>query len=215
MKSVIPDLEHEQKLWQQGVQSIAGIDEAGRGALAGPVVAAAVIIPPFSRLEGLWSEVRDSKQLSPTKRQELEIAIQKQSLAWGVGAVNSEDIDQLGIAVATKEAMLAAIRALHVRPSYLLIDWVKLPEAAVPQQSLIKADERIASVSAASILAKVHRDRLMIEYAEQFPDYGFAGHKGYGAATHMAAIAKYGACPIHRRSFAPFTQPNQRHVKSR
>ena len=207
MASEIPSFEFEQALWQQGNLHVAGIDEAGRGALAGPVVAAALIVPPFSVLDGVWAEVRDSKKLSPTQRERLEPIIQQQSLAWGVGAVDAEIIDQIGIAPATKRAMRLAVAALSVQPTFLLIDWVKLPEIAIAQQSMPKADLRIATVAAASILAKVHRDRIMTEYATLYPNYGFASHKGYGAAAHLAAIEQFGGCPIHRHSFAPFIQP--------
>lgn len=208
MASEIPGFAFEQELWQAGLQWIAGIDEAGRGALAGPVVAAAVILPPNSLLDGIWAAVRDSKQLSAQKRQQLEGEVQQQAAAWGVGLVEADVIDQIGIAPATRRAMKIAVEMLSIRPEHLLIDWVKLPEVNIRQQSMIKADARIVSVAAASILAKVHRDRLMIEHAIRFPHYGFASNKGYGAAPHMAAIKQFGGCAIHRYSFAPLNQPS-------
>lgn len=207
MPGEIPTFEYELELWQQGALHVAGIDEAGRGALAGPVVAGAVIVPPFSKWEGVWAAVRDSKQLSATQRQRLESQIQQCALAWGVGTVDADVIDRIGIAKATRQAMIDAVKGLSCQPDCLLIDWVKLPEIAIRQQSMTKADARIVSVAAASILAKVHRDRLMIAYAGRYPEYGFDSNKGYGAAAHMAAIERSGGCSIHRRSFAPFLQP--------
>lgn len=201
-----PTFDYERPLWQAGIRYIAGIDEAGRGALAGPVVAAAVIVPPLSRLDGVWDAVRDSKQLSAIQRQKLETQIQEQALAWAVGSVDAEQIDQVGIAKATKQAMLEAIAQLSVQPEYLLIDWVKLAETEIPQQSLTKADVHIVSVAAASILAKVYRDRLMVKMDQLYPEYKFAKHKGYGAALHMAAIEQHGPCPIHRHTFAPISK---------
>ncbi len=206
---VIPSLAAEQALWEQGILHIAGIDEAGRGALAGPVVAAAVIAPPFCTLEGIWAAVRDSKQLAPARRELLAAEVRECALAWGVGVVSATEIDGTGIAPATRKAMALAVEmaAQRVEPDYLLIDWVRLPALSLPQQSLVKADASIVSVAAASILAKVHRDALLCACAGDFPAYGFAAHKGYGTAQHLAAIAAYGPCAIHRRTFAPFTQP--------
>lgn len=191
-------------LWTQGYRRVAGIDEAGRGALAGPVVAAAVIVPPFAALEGIWAEVRDSKMLAPARRATLAEFIRAQALAWGVGVVGCEIIDACGIASASKQAMVAALHGLE--PDALLIDWVRLPMLALPQQSLVKADATIVSVAAASILAKTHRDALLVALAEQFPAYGFAAHKGYGAPAHLEAIRRCGPCPHHRLSFAPLCQ---------
>ncbi|MFN8439641.1 MAG: ribonuclease HII [Caldilineaceae bacterium] len=201
-----PTFEYEEALWQRGSLYVAGIDEVGRGALAGPVVAAAVIVPAFSQLEGVWCQVRDSKQLSALRRQVLEKEIQQQALAWAIGKVEAEIIDQVGIAEATRRAMLEAIARLAVQPDHLLIDWVNLSQAGIAQHSMPKADARIASVAAASILAKVYRDRLMCEADLCYPDYGFAKHKGYGSAAHLAAIEQHGPSPIHRRSFAPLLQ---------
>jgi len=202
----IPTLGEESRLWQAGYQAIAGIDEAGRGALAGPVVAAAVIVPPLAPLTGIWTEVRDSKLLRAGQRQALVHEIQAAALAWGIGATAAPVIDRIGIAAATRQAMLAAIQALAVAPDYLLIDWVKLPEVAIPQASSIKADQRIVSVAAASILAKVYRDDSLTALHDHYPTYGFAHHKGYGTQAHLAALAAAGPCPEHRHTFAPIAQ---------
>ncbi len=201
-----PTLAEEARLWAAGYRHVAGVDEAGRGALAGPVVAAAVIVPPHSPLTGVWASVRDSKLLRPATRAALVAPIQDAALAWGVGAVAAADIDSIGIAAATRWAMLQALAALRTAPDSLLIDWVRLPEAALPQLCVPKADQRMVSVAAASILAKVTRDRLLEAMAEIYPQYGFAGHKGYGTAQHLAAIQAHGPCPEHRHSFAPLAQ---------
>jgi len=203
MHKIRPTLAQETRLWQAGYRHIAGIDEAGRGALAGPVVAAAVIVPPETPLEGVWAQVCDSKLLSAARRSELEIEIQTAALAWGIGSVAATVIDQIGIAAATRLAMREAVLALQPAANYLLIDWVKLAEINLPQESSIKADQKIVSVAAASILAKVHRDRLLVALHEQYPSYAFHQHKGYGTATHLATLVQDGPCPEHRHSFAP------------
>lgn len=203
----IPDLKTERSLWAQGLRHVAGIDEAGRGALAGPVVAGAVIVDADACDAPVWSAVRDSKQLTPARRAALAPQIEAAALAWAVGVVEAATIDEVGIAPATRLAMSAAVEALAPRPRYLLIDWVRLPLVNIPQQSLAKADQHIASVAAASILAKVHRDRIMVELGERYAAYGFAAHKGYGAAAHLAALAQWGPSPVHRHSFAPIAQP--------
>jgi ribonuclease HII len=186
---------------------VAGIDEAGRGALAGPVVAAAVIITPESADLPLWAEMRDSKLLTPAKRAALAPQIRAAALAWGVAAVPAQQIDAVGIAAATRAAMQAAITALNPPPQHLLIDWVRLPLVNLPQYSCARADQTIISVAAASILAKVHRDGLMVELDARYPLYGLARCKGYGAPAHLAALACHGPCPEHRHSFAPIAQP--------
>lgn len=201
-----PTLDYETHLWAAGYHHVAGIDEAGRGALAGPVVAAAVIAPPNVQLDGVWADVRDSKLLSPSQRATLMPRIQAAALTWAVGVTPATVIDAVGIAAATRRAMCAAIDGLTPTPDWLLIDWVKLPEAPIPQSSHIRADQTIVSVAAASILAKVHRDHLMVTLHEQHPRYGFASHKGYGAASHREALARFGPCPAHRHSFAPIAQ---------
>ncbi|MEZ4675528.1 MAG: ribonuclease HII [Caldilineaceae bacterium] len=202
----MPTLQAEVRLWQAGYRHVAGLDEAGRGALAGPVVAAAVIVPPYSRQEGLWTEVTDSKLLSATQRATLEGHIQESALAWGIGAVSAQQIDVMGIGPATRQAMMTAIAALAVPADYLLIDWVRLPQCPILQESYTKADQRFVSVAAASILAKVHRDRLLTMLHERYPCFGFAQHKGYGTAGHLAALATHGPCLEHRYSFAPLAQ---------
>ena len=201
-----PTLEAEQALWAKGYRLVAGLDEAGRGALAGPVVAAAVVIDPGTASHPLWSHVRDSKLLTPAQRRALAPQIEAVALAWGIGCVPAHAIDQFGIAAATRQAMCEAVGGLNVRPAYLLIDWVKLPALNIPQQSSAKADQRIACVAAASILAKVYRDGCMVALDGHYPAYGFAAHKGYGAAAHLAAIRQCGPCPEHRHSFAPLAQ---------
>ena len=204
---ILPTLDYETRLWQAGYQRVAGIDEAGRGALAGPVVAAAVIVPPGAKLEGVWAEVCDSKLLSPQRRGELESQIQAAALAWGIGCVSALLIDEMGIALASRLAMRDAVAALQPPADYLLLDWVKLPQVNLPQESFVKADQKSVAVAAASILAKVHRDRLLVALHEQHPAYAFHLHKGYGTAAHLAALERHGPCVEHRHSFAPIAQP--------
>jgi len=200
---IIPRFDHERRLWETGCRHVAGIDEAGRGALAGPVVAAAVMIDPDSAGLPLWGELRDSKLLTPTQRAVLAPQIRAAALTWAVAAVPAGDIDVLGIAAATRAAMQAAVAGLTPPPQHLLIDWVRLPLVNIPQFSCARADQDMVSVAAASILAKVHRDGLMVELDARYGVYGFAQHKGYGAAAHLRALASCGPCPEHRRSFAP------------
>ncbi len=176
---------------------ICGIDEAGRGPLAGPVVAAAVILPKDCDILYL----NDSKQLSEKKREELYDVILEKAVATGVGIVSPQVIDEINILQATYEAMRMAIGKLSVTPDLLLNDAVKIPEVSIRQVPIIKGDAKSISIAAASILAKVTRDRMMYEYDKLYPEYGFAGHKGYGCAAHMAAIREYGPCPIHRMTF--------------
>jgi ribonuclease HII len=165
------------------------------------------MVPVATPLTGVWAEVRDSKLLRPAARCALEGPIQQAALAWGVGVVAATVIDEIGIAVATRQAMLQALAALGIRPDFLLIDWVKLPQSGLPQICIAKADQKMASVAAASILAKVTRDRLLDTLGQQYPVYGFGSHKGYGTAHHLAALATHGPCPEHRHSFAPIAQP--------
>ena len=191
-------------LLSQGYFLVAGVDEAGRGCLAGPVVAAAVILPLDDaacalRLEG----VRDSKQLAAPVRESLYDRIMEYALAVGVGTGSVELIDECNILQATKHAMRSAIGRLSPPPQALLLDALLLPDVPLPQRSLIKGDERCLSIAAASIIAKVTRDRLMVHLDRQYPAYGFARHKGYGTEAHLAALREHGASPIHRQSFAP------------
>ena len=187
----------EQTLRQQGYQRIAGIDEAGRGALAGPVVAAAVILPFNCQISG----VTDSKQLTPKKRARLFDEIRRTAVAVGVGCVDNKEIDQINILQATMAAMAQAIAQIKPAPDYALVDGTHLPNIFLPAEAIPKGDTLVQSIAAASIIAKVTRDRLMIELDETYPGYGFQVHKGYGTLLHRQAIAQLGSCPIHRRSF--------------
>ena len=189
---------YEAQAWKTGVGRIAGVDEAGRGPLAGPVVAAAVVIAPDRRIKGL----ADSKLLLPGERETLFHLIRGRALAVGVGVVDHETIDRVNILEATRRAMTGALAALSVVPELVITDFVALPALPCPQRNLVAGDRRCASVAAASIVAKVTRDRLMLEADRRFPEYGFARHKGYGTAEHLAALDRHGPCPIHRRSFA-------------
>lgn len=177
--------------------SVCGIDEAGRGPLCGPVVAAAVILPDEYNI--LY--INDSKKLSETKREEVYKEIDKYAVAYGVGIVSPERIDEINILQATYEAMRTAIHKLSVKPDILLNDAVTIPMVDIKQVPIIKGDAKSQSIAAASIVAKVTRDHLMEEYDKLYPEYGFAKHKGYGTAAHIKAIKEYGPCPIHRRTF--------------
>lgn len=201
-----PTFIEEQKLWQQGYHLVAGIDEVGRGSLAGPVAAAAVILPQSLDVPPELSGVRDSKELTPKQRELLSPQIQEQATAWGIGMVSAELVDGLGIVEATRRAMSQAIRELSLYPQFLLIDALKLPQIALPQKAIIDGDKLSLSIACASIIAKVARDRLMIDLDKKHPGYGFAHHKGYGTPEHLDCLAKLGPCPIHRRSFAPVNQ---------
>ena len=190
---------YEKEAGQRGFHYIAGIDEVGRGPLAGPVVAAAVILPKDSDLVGL----NDSKQLSHTKRMELFKKINEQAIAIGVGVVSPAEIDRINIYEATKVAMTKAIEALVPEPDYLLLDAMKLSNIKLPQESIIKGDTKSISIAAASIVAKETRDQMMVEYDQQYPGYGFSENAGYGTAKHLEGLNTLGVTPIHRRSFAP------------
>ncbi len=206
----MPNLHFENGVWKEtGSSLIAGLDEAGRGALAGPVVAAAVILPLDSppRLQQL-DEVNDSKQLSAKKRDQLYALIIANALSFGVGATPAAEIDQIGIIPATKLAMLAALEQLQPSAAYLLIDGrIRLKNIPLPQQSIIRGDSKSLSIAAASILAKVTRDRIMVALDARYPAYGFARHKGYGTEFHRGAIARLGPMPEHRMSFSPLRTP--------
>ena len=190
--------EFEKKLYEDGVKYIAGIDEAGRGPLAGPVVIGCVIMKPESFIE----YVNDSKKVSETKREMLYEKITKEAVAWSTGIVDEKEIDELNILNATKKALTDAIDKLNVKPDIILVDALdKIDTNGIKYISVIKGDAKIYSISAASIIAKVTRDRIMKEYDEVYPQYGFAGHKGYGTAKHIQAIKEHGICPLHRKSF--------------
>jgi len=193
-------LHHESALWQQGVARIAGVDESGRGPLAGPVVAAAVIFPAdFEPIPG----VNDSKRVAPRLREALVPRIRERALAVGIGIASEVLIDEIDILQATYRAMQSAINALGPPPDMLLIDGRGGPRNGIPARHLIRGDSASLSIAAASIVAKVTRDRLMAEYDRVYPQYGFARHKGYATRAHVAAIRRHGLCPIHRRTFRP------------
>lgn len=202
----MPNLSREESLWAAGIEWVAGVDEAGRGALAGPVVAATVILRRNTPLAGLWSEVRDSKVLSAAAREALEQEIQALSAAWAVGSATVTEIDKFGVAVAARLAMGRAVAELKPQPQHLLIDWECLPEVRIEQTNWAKADLDSVSVAAASILAKVWRDRLLVELDAVYPAFGFAQHKGYATEHHRNSLAIHGPCPEHRLSFAPVAQ---------
>jgi len=201
--SPYPTIEIEKRLWQQGYTSIAGLDEAGRGAWAGPVYAAAVILPNDEHIEQILYGLKDSKKLSAQQRERWRSCIQAASIAWAVASASCTEIDELGIAMATRKAMLRALKQLPYPIDHLLIDYFHLKESALPQTCLPKGDERCLSIAAASILAKTSRDAYMRELDEKYPLYGFAQHKGYGTAQHRATIQSEGLCEIHRLSFKP------------
>ncbi|MCL1848684.1 MAG: ribonuclease HII [Clostridiales bacterium] len=191
--------ERETELRSQGYLRVAGLDEAGRGPLAGPVVAAAVVLPPGLLLRGL----NDSKKVSPGNRYRLEEEIKAYALDWGIGEASHLEIDEINILNATRLAMGRAIDALREAPAYLLLDAVQL-SISIPQEGMIKGDEKVACISAASILAKTYRDRQMEGWDALYPVYGFKQNKGYPTAAHRAAVFAEGPCPIHRKTFLKF-----------
>lgn len=199
---------YENQLREKGYRYIAGLDEAGRGPLAGPVVASAVILPPDTEL--VIPGVDDSKKLSSLRRGKILEEIKEKAIAWAVGIVDVETIDQINILQATKKAMKQAVEGLQTSPEILLIDAVELAQVSLPQQPLIHGDALSVSIAAASIVAKETRDAMMIALDSLYPEYGFASNKGYGSAQHIAALRKYGPCPIHRRTFIKnFTGTNE------
>ena len=190
----------DKQFYDMGFRSFAGVDEAGRGPWAGPVVAAAVILPQDASLPGL----NDSKKVLPKKREDLFLQIKECALAIGVGIVGNNEIDSLNILRATLAAMSQALGTLKVIPDLVLIDGnIKLPDISISQRCIVSGDSKSAAIAAASIIAKVTRDRIMLEFAKQFPQYGFEKHKGYGTKEHMDALNNFGPCPIHRKSFEP------------
>ena len=200
---LFPELEQSTLFFEamarrQGYRAVAGIDEAGRGPLAGPVVAAAVILPEDFDLPGL----NDSKQLSEKKRNQLYPLIHEQALAVGIGVSRAGEIDQVNILQATLLGMSRAVGRLSLPPDFLLVDGITPVPIGIEQKTLKKGDSRSLSIAAASVIAKVVRDRIMVAYDRLFPEYGFAGHKGYGSQQHRDAVARYGPCLCHRRSFA-------------
>lgn len=187
---------YERQLWAMGYKMVAGLDEVGRGPLAGPVVAAAVILPSELVLPG----IDDAKRLSPRRRQELYQLVRENAISVGVGMVHPDGIDEANVMLATYKALIKAVNNLSVAPDYLLIDGLHLPNVTQPQAPVVGGDTQSCSIAAASIVAKVLRDEYMIEMDRQYPEYGFANHKGYGTAEHRAALEKYGPCPIHRKA---------------
>ena len=197
---------YERTCYKKGYELVAGVDEVGRGPLAGPVVAAAVILPPNCKIEG----INDSKKLSAKKREMLAEEIKEKAIAYGIGAVSPERIDEINILQATYEAMGQALDALEPKPQYILADAVTIPKIDIPQEGIVKGDAKSISIGAASIVAKVTRDHMMEEMAGVYPNYDFASNKGYGSQKHLAGIARWGICPIHRRTFVKnFLQETQ------
>lgn len=190
-------LMHQFENQYSGYHLICGIDEAGRGPLAGPVVAGACILPKDAEILYL----NDSKKLSEKRREELYVEIKEKAVSWAVGIIDNHVIDDINILQATYRAMRSAVSQLQPEPDLLLVDAVTIPETDIRQVGIVKGDAKSVSIAAASILAKVTRDHLMVEYDAVYPEYGFAKHKGYGTAQHIAAIREYGLTPIHRRSF--------------
>jgi len=201
-RGVLPTVEKELLLRSEGSWPVAGVDEAGRGALAGPVVAGAVVAD-WGLAPSWHGEVRDSKQLTPAKRERLYDLIVDGALAVGIGVVDSTEIDRIGIAAASRRAMYDALAALSVTPGCVLIDWFTLPMLRTRQEGVPGGDARCLSIAAASIVAKVTRDRLMNDLDRLHSGYGFAHHKGYGTETHLRCLRERGVCPVHRLSFRP------------
>jgi len=202
------DLSTEQKIFNEGYKLIGGIDEAGRGPLAGPVVAACVVIGPDFRIDNDDLRlVADSKKLTPKRREKLFSVIKQKVLAVEIGVINNHAIDRINILQSTFSAMQQAVAKLAVVPDYLLVDGnMKIPGVKQPQSAIIDGDAKVFAIAAASIIAKVSRDWLMMEADKLYPEYEFAQHKGYGTKRHMEKIKEYGPCPIHRLTFAPFKQ---------
>ena len=192
-------LQFETLHWKQGATCVAGVDEVGAGPLAGPVIAAAVVLPPYTSV----LNIDDSKKLTAAQRDVLAKSIKNIALSYAVAGCSSQEIDTLNILQAGRQAMARAVRALDVSVQHLLVDARYVPETAVAQTAIIRGDSRSQSIAAASIIAKVERDALMTQLAAKYPQYGFAKNRGYGTAEHLRALRMYGPCAIHRRSFAP------------
>jgi len=192
-------LAHERPLWGAGFARLAGVDEAGMGTLAGPVVAAAVILPQGLRPAGL----DDSKKLDEPTRERLAAEVKAGAMAWAVGQASPEEVDRLNVYRAGLLAMRRAVEALAVRPDHLLVDARRIPELAIPQLAIVKGDQKSLAIAAASVVAKTTRDALMLEEERRWPGYGFARHKGYGAPEHLEALKRLGPCAIHRRTYTP------------
>ena len=203
----MPDLSLEREILGRGVCPVAGADEVGRGPLAGPVVAAAVILPPDLTGNEDWLKLLDdSKRLRQPQRESAALAVREHALDWAIASVEPEEIDRIGIGVASLQAMMLAVESLGTRPARLLLDYITVRHCSYPYDTIVKGDSRSYSIAAASNLAKVERDRVMGEYEETFPGYGFARHKGYATAFHLERLREIGPCGLHRRSFAPVAQ---------
>jgi ribonuclease HII len=212
-RAPILTLAYERGLNADGIIRIAGVDEVGRGALAGPLTAAAVVLPPLNQIErdgAFWSNVRDSKTISAHRRDELAREIMTRADAWAIVDVDTEELDAIGVGAANRLAMERAVMSLGIEPDILLIDAMTI-DCSIPQIGIIDGDALSLSVAAASIIAKVARDSVMIGHHPTWPDFGFARHKGYGVAAHVTALAEHGPCPIHRRSFAPVRLAEEMH----
>lgn len=198
MTAVKPNFSYERKLWSDGFSLVAGVDEVGRGAWAGPLYAAAVVFPPRTRLKG----INDSKKLSPEKRGEIVPVVKKKALFWSVASVGVSFIEKFGIGRATQKAMRKALEALRKNPDFVLVDYFKLPFLGDDKHLSLKfGDSLSASIAAASVLAKVARDNYMAELSSSYPQYGFEAHKGYGTKMHQEKVRQHGPCEIHRKSF--------------
>ncbi|MSQ10745.1 MAG: ribonuclease HII [Dehalococcoidia bacterium] len=208
-KRAAPTFEAEAASWAEGYRCVAGLDEVGRGPIAGPVVAAAVVLYQPDADRPWFADLRDSKLLTALQRERLAASILREAVTWGIGVVSPQDIDGLGITKANRRALTLALQQCAVRPDCLLLDgreWVGLN---IHQRSIIKGDRTVRSIAAASIIAKVHRDRIMSELEDTHPGWGFAQHKGYATAQHLAAVRTLGPSPVHRMSFAPIAGSGQ------
>lgn len=203
----MPDLSLESALLGRGLCPVAGVDEAGRGPLAGPVVAAAVILPPELTGEETWlGLLEDSKRLTQLQRERAYHAVQEEALDWAVATVSPAGIDCVGIGAAALQAMMQAVSALRVRPAHLLLDYIPVRQCPIPHDTIVKGDSHSYSIAAASNIAKVHRDAIMAALDAEFPGYGFARHKGYPTREHLERLRERGPCEIHRQSFGPVAQ---------
>lgn len=206
-----PDLRMEGSFWRVGYRHIAGIDEAGRGALAGPVAAAAVIMKPDGKTTHKLKGLKDSKELTVSQRNTWFHCIQEVAWDWGIGFASPQEIDMLGIVPATRLAAWRALETLKIQPDHLLLDYLFVPDFPNPQTSLMKGDQRSLSIAGASVLAKVARDAHLCDLDAHYPEYGFAANKGYGTRAHREAIDRFGPSPVHRLSFAPMRTFNSQH----
>lgn len=198
-----PDLSIEMEYWNRGISKVVGVDEAGRGAWAGPVYAGAVIFPPDQSLLSTLSGINDSKKLTAEERDDCAVLIKRYAMAWGTGMASSQEIDELGILPATLLAMNRAITGLAIIPEHIIVDYISRPIFSQKQTALIKGDARSMTIAAASILAKTERDSLMVSLSKEFPGYGLERHKGYGTLFHRECLERMGATAIHRKSYHP------------